>query len=514
MANTRRHGDRSQEIKAHPNPRYADRIRLLRWRRGPTNPTYEAQVRLPGEGAWSKPFSLGTPDPAVAADNARDELAKREQLRASGLPQPARQAKAEPPLRAERTFGEAADEVLEDLRKRRAEAVARHGRSSGKVNTIDGHLSTIGNRLVPAFGEVSVADLTRAMLNAWARDQKVEARRGPDKGKMVTPGQSTIGSWNHSLQRVLDRAVEKGWIEEDDKPAISQKGFGKAQPNPSFTFADIEVMRDHMTNAWVEAGGGREWEQEKSVEVRYLLRAYVALATCTGIRPGEEMELILPRQVVFEKRPGPDGRGAVDTIRIPILPHQGKYGIERTAFVYLNDAFDVPAVLRNLLRWREGRGLGKGTPLFALPSTGKCPNFAPPFKRLLKEIEERTKASILADPKTGLERVPYSMRHYFATRAIVRGWSYERLEKVMGTSADMLRKHYDHAEVLAQAAELSGHGEPEAERLEALKRRAMSRLSRGERSAEQPAVNGDPAEWLGDDAREDFGWRIIGDGPG
>ncbi len=509
MANTRRHGDQSQEIKAHPNPRYADRIRLIRWRRGPTNPTYEAQVRLPGEKVWSKPFSLQTSDLAVAADNARDELAKREQLRASGLPQPARQAKVEPP-RAERTFGEAAADVLEELLKRRGEAIARYGRSSGKVNTLDGHVSTIRNRLVPTFRDIPVADLTRAMLNAWARDQKVEARRGPDKGAMVTPGQSTIGSWNHSLQKVLDRAVEKGWIKEDDKPAISQRGFGKAQPNPSFTFADVEAMRDLMTDAWVDEGGGREWEQEKSVEVRYLLRAYVALATCTGIRPGEEMELILPRQVIFEKRPGPNGRGEVDTIRIPILPNQGKYGIERTAFVYLNDVFDVPTVLRNLLQWREERGLGKNTPLFALPSTGRCPNFAPPFKRLLREIEDRTKFNILVDPKTGLDRVPYSMRHYFATRAIVRGWTYERLEKVMGTSADMLRKHYDHAEVLAHAAELSGHGEPEAERLEVLRRRAI----KSGRFTDQPAINGDQAEWLGDDPEEDFGYRVVGSSRG
>ncbi|CAA9282395.1 MAG: hypothetical protein AVDCRST_MAG08-3962, partial [uncultured Acetobacteraceae bacterium] len=30
------------------------------------------------------------------------------------------------------------------------------------------------------------------------------------------------------------------------------------------------------------------------------MRAYIALATTTGIRAGEELELILPRQVVFK----------------------------------------------------------------------------------------------------------------------------------------------------------------------------------------------------------------------
>ncbi len=43
----------------------------------------------------------------------------------------------------------------------------------------------IRNTLVPAFGRVPVVDLTSRRLNEWARDAKVKARRGPDKGKMV-----------------------------------------------------------------------------------------------------------------------------------------------------------------------------------------------------------------------------------------------------------------------------------------------------------------------------------------
>ncbi len=294
---------------------------------------------------------------------------------------------------------------------------------------------------------------------------------------------------------MLDRAVEKGWIKQHNKPAISQKGFAKAQPNPSLTFAEVEALRDHMTDEWVAHGGGRMWEQEASVEVRYLLRAYIALGTCTGIRAGEEMELIMPRQIVFEKR-----RGAAEQVRIPVLAHQGKYGIERTAFVYLNDAFDAAAVLRDLLRWREGKGLRKDTPLFAMPSTGRCPNFAPPFKRLLEDV------GILVDPKTGLDRVPYSMRHYYAARAIVRGVTYEKLEKLMGTSAEMLRRHYDHADIMAHADELSGYGEAqERERMEALTRRAVAREARRGRGDGQSVLRFGPAEWAGDypaDARE------------
>ena len=449
------------EIKAYPAPRYADRIQFCRFRRTPDSDIYEARVRLP-DGRWTKWFSLGTRDLEEAKVEAVEQLAKRQQLHDSGLPQPARAA---PPRPAENTFREIAQEVLRDLKAQRDEAIRHHGKGSGKVNTLAVHIAAIENRLVPAFGDTPVPDLTRARLNTWARAEKVEARRGPQKGRMVTPGQSTIGSWNHALQKVLDRAVEKGVIVEDNKPAISQKGFGKAVPEPPLWRPDVAALRDHMTDDWVEAGGRREWDQEASVEVRRLLRAYVALGTCTGIRPGEEMELILSRQVNFETV------GGKPTIRIPILAHQGKYGVERTAFAYMNDVFDVEGILRDLIRWREKRWTcadrkPKDSPLFALPSTGRCPNFAPPFKKLLREI------GILADPKTGLDRVPYSMRHYYGTQAILRRRTYEELSKVMGTSPGMLRRHYDHAEIIAHAADLSGHGERDAaERALAVARR-------------------------------------------
>lgn len=470
MLDPARHRTRAEP---HPQRQYADRIRLIFERRGTGHPWIEAQVYV--GGAWSPIFSLKTTDRQDALFKSVEALREREALHARGKPQPARSAPKPP----ENTFGEVADELLNGLIDERDELARRLGKSSGKVNTIATHISTIKTKLIPAFKDVPVPALTRAMLNEWAREQKVEARRGPQQGQMVKPGQSTIGSWNHSLQKVLDRAVEKGWIKEDDKPAISQKGFAKAQPNPSLTFAEVEALRDHMTDAWVARGGGRMWEQEASVEVRYLLRAYIALGTCTGIRAGEELELVMPRQVVFEKR-----GAAGEQVRVPILAHQGKYGVERTAFVYMNDAFDVPAVLRDLLRWREGRGMRKDAPLFAMPSTGRCPNFAPPFKRLLEE------AGILVDPRTGLDRVPYSMRHYYATRAIVRGVTYEKLEKQMGTSADMLRKHYDHADIMAHAAELSGHNE-------AGSARHRSTMLRRKAAADRQ----DPHRWHEEEAR-------------
>ena len=314
------------EIIAHPVTRFADRIRFLRWRRVPLTPVYEAEFRLAGEKKWSHPVSLRTAEWEEAKEKARDLLAEREARAAHGIPEPTRVRKTTEPVERDDLFRTVADEVVKEMIAHREDLARRHGRGSGKANTVAVHISAIRNRLTPAFGDIPIPDLDGETVNTWAREFEVIARRGPEKGRLVPLSKSHIGSLNHSLQLVLDRAVQKKIIKEHNKPAISQKGlrFRKAQANPTFTFPEMEMLRDHMTDAWVEAGGGRMWEQEASVEVRYLLRAYIALGACTGIRGGEEMELILPRQVLFEKAPQDDGR-LVETIRIPILAHQGKY---------------------------------------------------------------------------------------------------------------------------------------------------------------------------------------------
>jgi len=231
----------------HPNPRYADRIRLIYERRGEDDPWIEAQVRI--GGMWSAVFALKTKLRDVALTNAIEELVRREQLHAGGQPQPARAPKARSAAKRTETFEAVAEEVLEELKAERDDLQRRNGRGCGKANTLAVHISTIEERLIPAFRGVPVADLTRAQVNEWARAQKVRARRGADKGKLVKPGQSTIGSWSHSLQKVLDRAVLKELIKEDNKPTISQKGFTKAQRNPHIGRPEVEALRDHMTDA-------------------------------------------------------------------------------------------------------------------------------------------------------------------------------------------------------------------------------------------------------------------------
>jgi integrase len=427
MPRQRIHGEHSLVTKRHPTLRYADRIQLLRWRRGPNNPTWEARARLQ-DGTWTRPFSLGTTDEVTAALNAVEELTRREQLQASGLPQPTRIPKviATP---VTNTFGDAANTATERLIKLRDETLARDGRQ--KAHKYDQHISRIRNVLMPAFSDMAVQAISRSYLNDWMR-----AYRTPKNTRAL---QNTVGNYNHSFRFVMDVAVEREWIRADDVPSISKKGFEAGTERPWFTQEEIESLRNHMNDEWIS-----KTHKGVSAETKYLLRAYIAVGSCTGIRPGLELERIRTNQILFERAKN------VSVIRIPIARDQGKYKKSRDVFVYENDVFDVRSVLKDLIEWRENRGSTPDAYLFSRPSDRKVTTFSRPFKLLLKET------GLLLDPETQQERVPYSLRHYFATQALLRGLPDYIVAKWMGTSPTMIDKHYNKVKTRMMAGTLSG----------------------------------------------------------
>src|SRR5215218_4327362 len=73
MPDSTRHRTR---VEPHPQPRYADRIRLIFERRGPGHPWIEAQVFV--GGAWSPIFSLKTTCRQDALFKSVDALNERE----------------------------------------------------------------------------------------------------------------------------------------------------------------------------------------------------------------------------------------------------------------------------------------------------------------------------------------------------------------------------------------------------------------------------------------------------
>jgi integrase len=371
---------------------------------------------------------LGTTDEVTAALNAVEELTKREQLQASGLPQPARAPKLVATLPTN-TFGDAAMTAIERLTKLRDETLARDGRQ--KAHKYDQHIRRIRNVLMPAFSDMAIQAISKSFLNDWMR-----AYRTPKGGRAL---QNTVGNYNHSFRFVMDVAVEREWIRADDVPSISKKGFEAGTERPWFTQEEMERLRNHMTDEWIANA-----HKGVSAEIKYLLRAYIAIGCCTGIRPGLELERIRTNQIHFER----DGKAPV--IRIPILRDQAKRKQSRDVFVFENDVFDARGILNQLIVWRGERGSTPNAYLFSRPSDGKMTIFSRPFKLLMNETE------LLLDPESQQERVPYSLRHYFATQALLRGLPDYVVAKLMGTSPMMIDKHYNKVKTRMMAGKLSG----------------------------------------------------------
>jgi integrase len=78
-------------------------------------------------------------------------------------------------------------------------------------------------------------------------------------------------------------------------------------------------------------------------------------------------------------------------------------------------------------------------PVFCLPDGSVTEHLRQTFKAFLKD------SGLLKCPKTGENRVLYSLRHTYATFALVNdGMDIHALARQMGTSIGMIERHYSH----------------------------------------------------------------------
>ena len=78
-------------------------------------------------------------------------------------------------------------------------------------------------------------------------------------------------------------------------------------------------------------------------------------------------------------------------------------------------------------------------PVFCLPDGTVTENLRQTFKVFLKENV------LLKCPKTGQDRTLYSLRHTYATFALINdGIDIHTLARQMGTSVGMIERHYSH----------------------------------------------------------------------
>jgi integrase len=78
-------------------------------------------------------------------------------------------------------------------------------------------------------------------------------------------------------------------------------------------------------------------------------------------------------------------------------------------------------------------------PVFCLPDGSVTEHLRQTFKAFLKDAE------LLKCPKTTQDRTLYSLRHTYATFALINdGMDIHALARQMGTSIGMIERHYSH----------------------------------------------------------------------
>jgi hypothetical protein len=293
------------------------------------------------------------------------------------------------------------------------------------------YISAINKWLIPYFEKTDVAKIDLAALTAF------DAWREQEFGKK--PAQSTINNHNAALNRVLDEAELRGWINKSMRPTLLNKGV-ETQSMGSYTAEEYKTIYTALRTFH------QKTTNTKAATTRETLRNYVLFLANTGIRHGTEAINIEWRNIEWYWNGNQrylavnvDGktkkRKIIARDRVAdFLLRQSQLN-PRLNYRTLDELIDAKST-EKIWTTRQGE-------------TATVANLNRAYNALLEELALKTGAD-------GLNRTLYSWRHFYATQDLERGISTHALSKQMGNSTTMLDKHYSKYSPLLNAELHSG----------------------------------------------------------
>jgi len=319
--------------------------------------------------------------------------------------------------------------------------------------SFDQYIKIIDDYLIPFFGNKNIDGITYEVLDAYHEDLKVKMGR--------IPAYSTMRKHNVTLNRVFDKAVEKTYITNSNRPKLDTKG-NKSEKYATFDIQEINAILANFP-PWIAATTNKEKREQ-----RELLFDYVKVLIDTGARPGKELlELqwknIRYRMVVKNaSRVEFDEEGNKSVITHEDYDDRGE-ALEITEWdptvslsVYgktkdrIANGFEVTYKVLNEIIDRNFHN--KKITLKSLTTandegyvfrtrSNKAPSsFNHLFDRYLDEH------NLLIDRNSGKKRVFYSLRSTHTTAVMnLDQVPIRDLSKQLGNSVGMIEKHYDRA---------------------------------------------------------------------
>jgi integrase len=287
-----------------------------------------------------------------------------------------------------------------------------------KPQTNSDYQRVIYKYLIPFFGKYMVNNIDAALVREY------EQWRNGVMGKV--PTSSTLATHSSAYNKVIDTAIQLGWLSDKVPVARLTRKGRKGTARPAFTKLEIAQLLSFLPK-WAEGG-----KTAAAHGMRLLARDYIEILLATGMRCGKESMNMLWKHIEWYDDPKSYQR----YIRIFVSGKTG--GRWLIAKHIAADALGRLAVRQGLGADLDAAIAAKNDDkVFRLTDGLQPVSLQTTFKWLMKE------SGLAKDATTNQQRTLYSLRHTYATLSLMDGqMDMHTLAKQMGTSIAMLEQHY------------------------------------------------------------------------
>jgi len=318
------------------------------------------------------------------------------------------------------TFAQLAHETLNSLRR---EMDGGRGRSVYRT-----YITCIERYFLPYFQDRQIEQLCAkdvAEFEFWRNRQMQRV-----------PMASTLNNFASAWNRLIQTGVEQGAISSEAKiPRLSTRGV-KSTPRPAFNREEVEQLLAYMPE-WTTWG-----RLAIEREVRPLVRDYVEILLWSGIRHGTEAMGLCWKDIEWHQDKGTrylrfwvSGKTGG---RWLIARHRAVEALQR---LHVRQKDISGMAFEDLLKSRCAK------PVFRFTDGYQPPSFIGTFRRLMRD-------SGLLKGEGGQNRTLYSLRHTYATFALLDGMDIHTLAKQLGNSEAMIERHYSKLTPMMVAGKL------------------------------------------------------------
>lgn len=300
---------------------------------------------------------------------------------------------------------------------------------NGKV-TYKRYIQAINGYIIPLLGKHNIDKIDYATLADFDRQRK--ERMNHNRKEPIEPSQAVINTHNVAFNRIFDEALLRGFMTKVQVPHLENKGV-TSDRRPSFLLKEYKTILNKFRD-WITTA-----RQGNELKVRITLYNYIMILANTGIRAGTESMNLKWQHLGFENVNGQNmltmyvkGKTSGRTIYVPPLVAKCLTRIK-----------DLEEDLRAL---SFDQLIDKKVDRYVFRHEKLSPDSAQSkYGRMFARFLSLEDVNLLKDKDSDTERTLYSLRHFYATKMIVRGAVTEiQLAKHMGTSTTMINKHYEH----------------------------------------------------------------------